>query len=59
MPEQEIGIEEARGILGDLVERVRYSGTAVTLTRYGKPVARIVPVLDDEKKPKTGDAADG
>ncbi|MFH8343115.1 type II toxin-antitoxin system Phd/YefM family antitoxin [Streptomyces sp. AM6-12] len=47
MSEREIGIEDARKILGDLVDEVRYTGAVVTLTRYGKPVARICPVEDD------------
>jgi prevent-host-death family protein len=38
------GIEETRGILGDLVERVRVGGEHFVITRYGKPAAVIVPV---------------
>lgn len=39
---KEIGIEQARKNLGDLVNEVRYTNTFITLTRNGKPVARIV-----------------
>lgn len=38
-----IGIEEARKILGDLVDKVRYTHQPVTLTRHGKPAATLIP----------------
>jgi prevent-host-death family protein len=41
---KEVGIEQARKNLGDLVNEVRYTHTSITLTRNGKPVARITPV---------------
>ncbi|MGK3105336.1 type II toxin-antitoxin system Phd/YefM family antitoxin [Streptomyces sp. WAC05858] len=41
---KEVGIEQARKTLGDLVNEVRYSGADITLTRNGKPVARIAPL---------------
>ena len=41
---KEIGIEQARKTLGEIVNQVRYTHTPMTLTRNGKPVARIVPV---------------
>ncbi|MFT9669332.1 type II toxin-antitoxin system Phd/YefM family antitoxin [Streptomyces rhizosphaericola] len=46
MSERHIGIEDARKILGDLVDEVRYTGAEVTLTRYGKPVARLCPATE-------------
>ncbi|MEV7617523.1 type II toxin-antitoxin system Phd/YefM family antitoxin [Streptomyces sp. NPDC089799] len=48
---KEVGIEEARKILGDLVNEVRYSGADVILTRNGKPVARLVPLAPVEMEP--------
>jgi prevent-host-death family protein len=45
MTEQMIGIEEARKTLGDLVAGVRHTGRPVTLTKNGKPAARIVPYV--------------
>jgi len=38
------GIEEARNQLGDLIDRVRVKGEHITLTRYGKAAAILVPV---------------
>lgn len=43
MSSQEVGIEEARKRLGDLVTAVQ-QGADVVLTRNGKPAARIVPI---------------
>jgi len=44
MIQREIGIEEARKTLGDIVASVRHTGQSVILTKNGKPAARIVPV---------------
>jgi prevent-host-death family protein len=41
---ESFGIEEARNQLGDLIDRVRIGGEHITLTRYGKAVAVLVPV---------------
>lgn len=41
---KDVGIEQARKNLGELVNEVRYTHTSITLTRNGKPVARLVPV---------------
>ena len=38
------GIEEARRQLGEIIERVRLNDEHVTVSRYGKPVAVVVPV---------------
>ncbi|MCX4682554.1 type II toxin-antitoxin system Phd/YefM family antitoxin [Streptomyces sp. NBC_01433] len=43
---KKVGIEKARGILGELVAEVCASGTDVVLTRNGKPVARITALED-------------
>ena len=40
----EIGIEQARHQLGEIVDRARYTGEATLLTRQGKPAAIVVPV---------------
>ncbi|MFE9382401.1 type II toxin-antitoxin system Phd/YefM family antitoxin [Streptomyces sp. NPDC007025] len=52
MSSKKVGIEEARKTLGDLVNEVRYTGAVVTLTRHGKPVARITPVEDTTDTPQ-------
>lgn len=44
MSSKEIGIEQARKVLGDLANEVRYTGADIILTRKGKPIARIAPL---------------
>ncbi|MBM0257036.1 type II toxin-antitoxin system Phd/YefM family antitoxin [Micromonospora sp. 4G55] len=46
MSSKEVGIEEARKRLGDLVTAAQ-QGTDIILTRNGKPAARIVCVQED------------
>lgn len=41
-----IGAFDAKTRLGDLLDRVEH-GEAITITRRGKPVARLVPVEQD------------
>lgn len=41
---KEIGIEDARRQLGDIVNRAQYRGEDTMITRNGKPAAFIVPV---------------
>ena len=41
-----IGAFDAKTRLGDLLDRVEH-GEAITITRRGKPVARLVPVDQD------------
>ena len=38
------GIEEARNQLGDFIERIRLNDEHIALSRYGKPVAVLVPL---------------
>jgi prevent-host-death family protein len=40
---QQIGVTEARGRFGELVDLVRYRGDTVVLVKSGKPAAAIVP----------------
>ena len=44
-------IAEAKAHLSALIEQVE-RGEAVTLTKRGKPVARIVSLVEPERKPK-------
>ena len=44
-----IGAYEAKTRLPKLLERVS-RGESLTITRRGRPVARLVPVEDDERK---------
>ena len=41
----EIGLREAKAHLSELIDRVEH-GEVLTLTRHGKPVARIVPMTE-------------
>lgn len=40
---QQVGVTEARGKFGELVDQVRYRGDTVVLVKSGKPAAAIVP----------------
>jgi prevent-host-death family protein len=55
---EELGIEEARRKLGEIVSRARYAGERTVITRYAEPIAVIVPVeWYLEMKRKLGDEA--
>ncbi len=41
----DIGLREAKAHLSELIDRVE-QGETLTLTRHGKPVARIVPITE-------------
>jgi prevent-host-death family protein len=43
MSMQTATLDDARNRLGDLVNTARLSGEPTTITRYGKPVAVLVP----------------
>ena len=40
----EISIEKARPVLGELVDRARFTGKPTMITRQGKAAAALVPV---------------
>jgi prevent-host-death family protein len=40
---QQVGVTEARGKFGELVDQVRYRGDTIVLVKSGKPAAAIVP----------------
>ena len=44
-----IGAYEAKTHLPRLLERVR-RGESLTITRHGRPIARLVPVEDDDRE---------
>jgi prevent-host-death family protein len=39
-----VGAAEARKKLSTIVERVRHQGDSYVISRYGKPVAAVVPL---------------
>lgn len=41
-----LSISEARRMLTELVDRAAYQGQEFTITRNGKPMAKIVPMTD-------------
>lgn len=41
---RQIGIEQARAVLGDLADEVAANGTPIVLTRHRKPLATITPL---------------
>lgn len=53
----ELSSEELRRSVSETLKRVAYAGDVFVVTLYGKPVAKIVPLSDDEaekpRKPKT------
>jgi prevent-host-death family protein len=49
MSENVLAIEDAARSLSEVVERVHTSGEPALLTRFGQPVARIVPVASDRQ----------
>ena len=56
----EIGLRQAKAQLSELIDRVG-RGETVTLTRHGRPVARVVPVAERRPgllKGRIGMAAD-
>jgi prevent-host-death family protein len=42
---KEASIEKARAKLGDIVDRVRYTGDPTLITRHGKAAVLITPIL--------------
>lgn len=45
---ESLNIAEAKKRLSELVGRVAHGGEEILLTRRGKPMARLVPVREDE-----------
>lgn len=54
-PDRQTGADEARRQFRDLIDEVMAEGAHITVERYGKPVAVIVPVSwYEEVRSKTG-----
>jgi prevent-host-death family protein len=49
-------MEDARAKFGDLVDRARLAGETTVITRYGKPVAAIVPFSESDTTAPDGAA---
>jgi prevent-host-death family protein len=51
-----INVADAKRHFADLLGRVAYGGETITITRRGKPMARLVPVDADATAPHVADA---
>jgi prevent-host-death family protein len=51
-----MNVADAKRHLADLLGRVAYSRETITITRRGKPLARLVPVDADTPAPHVADA---
>jgi prevent-host-death family protein len=54
----DVPLSTARESLAEMVNRVRFGGERLTLTRRGRPVAAVVSVEDAELLERLEDAAD-
>jgi prevent-host-death family protein len=45
----EVSVTQARSALAELVNRVRYGGERIMVTRHGRPLAALVPAEDLER----------
>jgi prevent-host-death family protein len=46
--EKRLSISDVRKMLTELVDRAAYQGQEVTITRNGRPMAKIVPAVPSE-----------
>ncbi len=46
-----VNVAEAKRSLSDLLGRVAYGKETITISRRGKPMAKLVPIGADEEKP--------
>ena len=50
-----VNVADAKRHFSDLLGRVAYGGETITITRRGKPMARLVPVDADATAPHVAD----
>lgn len=55
MKKTSINVAEAKRHLSDLLGRVAYGKETITITRRGKPMARLVPIGPPEEQPHLAD----
>lgn len=51
MKHTRVNVAEAKQHLSDLLGRVAYGKETITITRRGKPMAKLVPVGPEEEQP--------
>ena len=56
MKKPSVNVAEAKRSLSDLLGRVAYGKETITISRRGKPMARLVPIRPDEEKRHLADA---
>ena len=56
MKKASVNVAEAKRSLSDLLGRVAYGKETITISRRGKPMARLVPIRTDEEKRHLADA---
>ena len=56
MKRSTVSVAEAKKYLSDLLGRVAYARESITISRRGKPMARLVPVRPEEEMPHLADA---
>jgi prevent-host-death family protein len=53
-PNRQLSAAEFKATCLELMDRVRETGVEYVVTKHGKPVAKLVPYTDPEKKPFFG-----
>ncbi len=56
MKRSTVSVAEAKKHLSDLLGRVAYAKESITISRRGKPMARLVPVRPEQEKAHLADA---
>ena len=51
-----VNVADAKRHFADLLGRVAYGGERITITRRGKPMARLVPITEEVAPPHVADA---
>ncbi len=54
-PYERVSTADAKSSLPRLLQEVETGRSAIIITRRGKPVARLVPYVDDKKQPSKED----
>ena len=56
MKKSTVNVVEAKKHLSDLLGRVAYANETITISRRGRPMARLVPVRPKDETPHLADA---
>lgn len=55
MKTSHVNVAEAKRHFSDLLGRVAYGKETITITRRGKPMAKLVPISSEDKPPHLAD----